>query len=97
MLRDARGDVLGCSDWSQWNMTRGDGVGEDEKDEASPQALVEVQRRLAEIQQRKRGRVRWRLSKHTAEMAIRALTDHASRSHRPSSKSRRRKRTKRLL
>jgi hypothetical protein len=58
--------------------------------------LAEVQRRLAEIQQAKRGRVRWRLSRHTAELALRALADANDKRRRPG-KSRRRKRHKRLL
>jgi hypothetical protein len=60
-----------------------------------PADLQEVQRRLDEIQRRKRGRIRWSIGKHTAEMAIEAL-ESAPRSAR-SGKSRRRKRKKRLL
>jgi len=55
----------------------------------------EVQRRLAEIQQRKRGRVRWNVSRHTAEIAIEAITGPKQPAR--SGKSRRRKRKKRLL
>jgi hypothetical protein len=58
--------------------------------------LEEVQRRLQEIQRRKRGRIRWQIGKHTAEMAIDALGE-LPRSPRRNGKPRRRKRWKRLL
>ena len=58
--------------------------------------LEEVQRRLADIQRKKRGRIRWHIGKHTAEMAIGAL-DSPPRSERKVGKSRRRQRKKRLL
>jgi hypothetical protein len=63
---------------------------------ADVQDAAEVQRRLAELATRKRGRVRWRMSKHTAELAIRALAEPPARrgGH---GKQRRRKRHKRLL
>jgi hypothetical protein len=51
--------------------------------------------RLLDIQERRRGRIRWHITKHTAELAIAALSDR--RPYRPSGKCRRRKRTKRLL
>lgn len=57
-----------------------------------------VRERLEEIARKKRGRVRWQLSRHTAEQALMAISDAAPRApYRRSSKSRRRKRTKRLL
>ena len=63
-----------------------------------PRDLEEVQRRLEEIQRRKRGGIRWQMSRHTAELAIEAIeaaapgpTTHGK------GKPRRRKRTKRLL
>lgn len=63
-----------------------------------PADLKEVQRRLQEIQRRKRGRIRWQIGKHTAEMAIEALERPAKSSpSRRSGKQRRRKRWKRLL
>ena len=63
-----------------------------------PDNLEEVQQRLKEIQSRKRGRVRWNISRHTAEMALDAiLPPVADESARRSAKSRRRKRKKRLL
>ena len=37
-----------------------------------PDDLDEVQRRVEEIQRRKRGRIRWQIGKHTAELAIEA-------------------------
>lgn len=57
----------------------------------------EIKARLDEIRQSKRGRVRWRISHHTAELAIQAIAGHARVMYRPGSKSRRRKRHKRLL
>jgi hypothetical protein len=57
----------------------------------------EVKARLEAIRAEKRGRIRWRMSHHTAELAIRAFEGHVKISYRPGSKSRRRKRTKRLL
>ena len=61
-----------------------------------PEDLAEVQRRLQEIQHRKRGRIRWKIGKHTAEMAIVAL-EQPAKSSRRNGKQRRRKRWKRLL
>jgi hypothetical protein len=60
-----------------------------------PDNLEEVQRRLAEIQTRKRGRIRWNVSRHTAEIAIEAMTEPRQKGK--AGKSRRRKRKKRLL
>lgn len=57
----------------------------------------EFEARLAAIQKEKRGRIRWSMSHHTAELAIRAIEGRVAVSYRPGSKSRRRKRTKRLL
>lgn len=59
--------------------------------------LRAVEERLQEIQRRKRGRVRWNVSKHTAEMAIGALQDREKPPRRTTGKQRRRKRSKRLL
>ena len=57
-----------------------------------------VRARLEKIQRDKRSRVRWRLSHHTAEQALVAISGLAPRpSYRLSSKTRRRKRHKRLL
>jgi hypothetical protein len=65
----------------------------------APKDLEEVQRRLDEIQSRKRGETRWTISRHTAEMAMEAIADPqpASPAAKSSGKSRRRKRRKRLL
>lgn len=57
----------------------------------------EVKARLDAIRQEKRSNIRWRLSHHTAELAIQAIDGHVSFSYCPGSKSRRRKRHKRLL
>lgn len=53
--------------------------------------------RLEAIRLEKRGRIRWRMSHHTAELAIQAIEGRVRVSYRPGSKSRRRKRHKRLL
>ena len=53
--------------------------------------------RLEAIRLEKRARVNWRMSYHTAELAIRAIQGHVTISYRPGSKSRRRKKHKRLL
>jgi len=57
----------------------------------------EIRIALDEIRQSKRARIDWRISHHTAEIAIRAISGHVHVSYRPGSKSRRRKRHKRLL
>jgi hypothetical protein len=57
----------------------------------------EVKARLDAIRQAQRSNIRWRLSHHTAELAIRAIEGHVRFSYRPGSKSRRRKRNKRFL
>ena len=57
----------------------------------------EFSAKLEKIRQEKRGRISWRMSHHTAEIAIRAIAGHVTVSYRPGSKSRRRKRAKRLL
>ena len=63
----------------------------------SPGQTGEFQARLNQIRQEKRGRIKWSITHHTAEIAIRAIAGHVSISYRPGSKSRRRKRHKRLL
>ena len=57
----------------------------------------EIRIALEEIRKSKRARINWRLSHHTAEIAIRAISGHVTVSYRPGTKSRRRKRHKRLL
>jgi hypothetical protein len=57
----------------------------------------EIRAQIEAIREQRRGKVRWNLSSHTAEIAIRALQGHVRVSYRPGSKSRRRKRHKRLL
>ena len=50
------------------------------------------------VQRAHRGRIRWGIGRHTAELAIRALEQPKRKLRRPSSsKSRRRKRHKRML
>ena len=59
--------------------------------------LSEIQERVQAIQRRKRSRVRWQMSQHTAEMVIGALRQPSRELYRGSAKRRRRKRYKRLL
>jgi hypothetical protein len=59
--------------------------------------LEQVEQRLAEIRNRKRGRIRWAIGRHTAEVAIGALAADHKTASRKNGKSRRRKRNKRLL
>ena len=54
-----------------------------------------VKGRIQDLQATRRDRIRWQITKHTAELAIAALAD--PRPYRRSGKHRRRKRTKRLL
>jgi len=72
------------------------GLGEDVPMADEPEGMAEVQRRLREIQHRKRGNIRWHVSRHTAELAIEAI-EQGPRVVARSAKGRRRKRTKRLL
>jgi hypothetical protein len=59
---------------------------------------AEVAAVVTEVQRKHRGRIKWSVGKHTAELALRALEPSPPRPRRPpSSKSRRRKRHKRLL
>lgn len=77
-------------------MRENDLVGEDASMSEQPDDLAAVKARLAEIQTRKRGRVRWSMSRHTAELALGAIRERPPRNG-PTAKSRRRKRHKRLL
>lgn len=77
------------------NMRANPGDGEDGSMSDGPDNLDEVQKRLSEIQSRKRGRIRWSISRHTAEMAIGAIAEPKPPAR--SGKPRRRKRKKRLL
>lgn len=60
---------------------------------------AEVQRRLEEIQHRRRHRIRWGMTPHTAELALTAVAalTEATEQPRRCGKRRRRKRHKRLL
>jgi hypothetical protein len=71
-------------------------MGEDASMSDSPGNLAEVQRRLKEIQSRRRSRIRWNMSTHTAELAISAIVPPQNKPPK-SAKQRRRKRHKRLL
>jgi hypothetical protein len=70
-----------------------------EHDDAQDGAPIEdVRDRVEQIQRKRRSGIRWRITKHTAELAIRALEASPGPSQpRKSAKSRRRKRHKRLL
>jgi hypothetical protein len=61
-----------------------------------PDNLEEVQRKLSEIRSRKRGRVRWNISRHTAEIALDAILPPATKEP-LAGKPRRRKKKKRFL
>lgn len=71
-------------------------LGEDVSMNEPTEDLSEVQRRLKEIQSRKRNRIRWNMSTRTAEMAIEAIASPSGKRGK-SGKQRRRKRHKRLL
>jgi hypothetical protein len=71
--------------------------GESDRGEESPAELGAVAERLSELQRRKRGTVRWHMSRDTAERAIAAIIDGPHQRPTTGSKSRRRKRHKRLL
>jgi hypothetical protein len=78
------------------NMRANAWLGEVQRMSDAPDDEVEVQRRLEEIQRRKRGRIRWSMTPHTAELALTALHEPVGEP-RQSGKRRRRKRHKRLL
>lgn len=67
--------------------------------DATPLATTaEVAAVVRDVQRRRRSKIRWALGRHTAEMALRALDEPGEAfTRRPSPKSRRRKRYKRLL
>jgi hypothetical protein len=59
---------------------------------------AEVAAVVKDVQRAHRSRIRWGIGKHTAELALRAIEDAPPRrARRASSKSRRRKRHKRML
>jgi hypothetical protein len=71
--------------------------GEDKAEDGRPPDLPAVERRLSELQQRKRKTVRWHMSRNTAERAIAAIAQGSLRPSSGQGKPRRRKRHKRLL
>lgn len=75
-------------------MTRSEGADDDGE---LPADLPVVEKQLQELQRRKRGTVRWHMSRNTAERAIAAITGASARRSSGRGKSRRRKRHKRLL
>lgn len=66
-------------------------------DDAPLATTAEVAAVVQGVQHKHRGRIRWSVGRHTAELALRALDPLPSAPRRPSSKTRRRKRHKRLL
>lgn len=62
-----------------------------------PKNLEAVQRRLEAIQAEKRGRIRWNVGRHTAELALEALGVDRKIVTKRHGKQRRKKRKKRLL
>ena len=69
-----------------------------EQDEGPMATTAEVAAVVQGVQRKHRGRIRWSVGRHTAELALRALESPPRPPRRPpSSKSRRRKRHKRLL
>ena len=69
-----------------------------ESEDVPMATTAEVAAVVQGVQHKHRGRIRWSVGRHTAEMALRALEAPPRESRRaPSSKSRRRKRHKRLL
>lgn len=72
---------------------------DDQRDNGPELPLEDVKERVAEIQRRHRGKIRWRITKHTAEIAIRVIESGQPGRHAlsRSGKTRRRKRFKRLL
>jgi hypothetical protein len=75
---------------------RGDAPNEPE--DVPMATTAEVAAVVQGVQSKHRGRIRWSVGRHTAELALRALDAPPRPSRRPpSSKSRRRKRHKRML
>ena len=72
--------------------------GPNEIDAAPMATTAEVAAVVETVQRKHRGRIQWSIGRHTAELALSALgkKPHVSR-HERSSKSRRRKRRKRML
>lgn len=68
-----------------------------EHDDPAHPHLAEVAGHLDRIREGRRGKLRWNVGKHTAELAIGALGGESRERSPLSSKSRRRKRYKRLL
>ena len=69
-----------------------------ESDQPPMASTAEVKAVVQNVQRSHRGRIKWGIGQHTAELALRALDKPQGREGRStSSKSRRRKRHKRLL
>jgi hypothetical protein len=69
-----------------------------EQDDVPMATTAEVAAVVEGVQSKHRGRIRWSLGRHTAELALRAIEGPPARTRRSSSsKSRRRKRHKRML
>ena len=68
-----------------------------ERGEPPMATTAEVAAVVEKVQRKHRGKIRWSVGEHTAELALKALDEPPRSEKRPSSKSRRRKRSKRLL
>jgi len=69
-----------------------------ESNDGPKATTAEVAAVVQNVQRKRRGQIRWSVGEHTAELALRALDQPQRTAKRPSSsKSRRRKRHKRLL
>ena len=69
-----------------------------DSDQLPMASTAEVEAVVQNVQRTHRGRIKWGIGQHTAELALRALdVPTTARRRPPSSKSRRRKRHKRLL
>jgi len=69
-----------------------------EKGETPMASTAEVEAVVQKVQRSHRGRIKWGIGRHTAELAMKALNEPQAVLKRPSSsKARRRKKRKRLL
>ena len=67
-------------------------------EQAAPMtSTAEVKAVVQNVQRAHRGKIRWAVGRHTAELALRALDEPQAERRKRSAKSRRRKRHKRLL
>jgi hypothetical protein len=96
-------NVILCEEWRR-TREGSDVVKRDSERDESEKGVDPPMRTTAEVaavvegvQRAHRGRIRWGIGRNTAELALRAIERVPGSPRRPSSKSRRRKRHKRLL